>query len=106
MLGLAEAAQHLAVLAEALDDLDAVGALFAEAGKLRRLPVNLGVGEHALQLLRALLDLPQLVKQHRGSPGERHARPAAQLAGVVWRLYFRWNRSTRPAVSMNFCLPV
>src|SRR2546427_323712 len=89
-------------------DLSALtlGVLFAKPGELRRLTVDLGVGECALQLFRALLDLPQLVKQHRGSPGDGPARPAVQLAVVVWRLYFRWNRSTRPAVSMNFCLPV
>ena len=106
MARLAETAQDFAVLTEALDDLAAVGVLFAKPGELRRLTVDLGVGECALQLFRALLDLPQLVKQHRGSPGDGPARPAVQLAVVVWRLYFRWNRSTRPAVSMNFCLPV
>src|SRR2546427_551050 len=103
---LRETAQDFAVLTEAVDDLAAVGVLFAKPGELRRLTVDPGVGEGALQLFRALLDLPQLVKQHRGSPGDGPARPAVQLAVIVWRLYFRWNRSTRPAVSMNFCLPV
>jgi hypothetical protein len=34
--------------------------------------------------------------------------PAAEgyVAWAGWRLYFRWKRSTRPAVSMNFCFPV
>src|SRR2546430_14454932 len=67
-------AQDFAVLTEALDDLAAVGVLFAKPGELRRLTVDLGVGECALQLFRALLDLPQLVKQHRGSPGDGPAR--------------------------------
>jgi hypothetical protein len=50
----------------------------------------------------------------RGGPAaERGPGPLARetsvtsysVTGVV-RLYLRWNRSTRPAVSMSFCLPV
>ena len=45
-----------------------------------------------------------------GSPS-RARRPASALAEEAYadtggRLYLRWKRSTRPAVSTSFCLPV
>src|SRR5262249_30452365 len=40
--------------------------------------------------------------------GARSRRPRSACYEVAsgWRLYFFWNRSTRPAVSMSLCLPV
>src|SRR4029453_6893157 len=120
--GLADAAEHLAVSREALDDLDGVGMLFPEAGVLRGLGEDRRVRQEAGDLVRPLFDLAELVKQHRASPpprrgwarrtnknrrGSRHRRfRSSSYEVVVWRLYFRWKRSTRPAVSMSLCLPV
>src|SRR5204862_322850 len=84
----------------------------AEAGRAR---------DQALELLVAPLDLGEAVEhaltQRRGasaSPTPRLRRagdPRPRQAGVEpeplrLRPYLRWKRSTRPAVSTSFCLPV
>ena len=121
--GLADAAEHLAVGREALDDLHGIGMLLPEAGVLGRQAEDRRVRQEAGDLVRPLFDLAELVKQHRASAPLRRRWPrwtnknrresrrrrlpsASYEVVVVWRLYFRWKRSTRPAVSMSLCLPV
>src|SRR5207248_7446566 len=101
------------------DGLFEIGVFLAEARVVGLPGENGGVGERAVDLLRAFFDLTELVK-HRGSapPGQARPSEASCRARIVssgrypWagvagsRLYLRWKRSTRPAVSMNFCLPV
>jgi hypothetical protein len=39
-------------------------------------------------------------------PSGRLSEPTYPVFAAAPRLNLRWNRSTRPAVSMNFCFPV
>src|SRR2546421_12891065 len=102
-------------LGEPLDDLDRLGVLPAEARVLGRLREDGGIGQRASDLVRPLFDLTELVKQHRGSAPPANGNPAGahpsrsrsvRYDDALCRLYFRWKRSTRPAVSTSFCLPV
>src|SRR5437016_4152130 len=120
---LADAPQDVAVGGEALDDLDGLGVLLPEPGVLGGLAEDGGIGQRPRDLVGSLFDLAELVKQHRGSTrpfadavrwakkrpaGTRSHRPRSACYEVAsgWRLYFFWNRSTRPAVSMSLCFPV
>src|SRR2546426_378280 len=114
---LADAPEHIAVRGEALDDLDGVGVLLPEPGVLGGPAEDGGVGQRPGDLVGPLFDVAELVKQHRGSgrPFAGTARRANKKpAGIQphrlrneryedagWRRYFRWKRSTRPAVSMS-----
>src|SRR5204862_4363082 len=71
---------------------------------------------HVGDLLGALFDAAELIEQHGSAPRARwrdgeYGGPCPAPRGdydvvVGCRLYLRWKRSTRPAVSMSFCLPV
>src|SRR5262249_2708146 len=108
VLSLAHLAKNVAVPAEAPADLLPVGVLLGEAGVLGLLREDGGARQPPGDLLRPLFDLAELVKQHGGSAPPARKRPPrpAYCCAAGCRLYFRWKRSTRPAVSMSFCLPV
>src|SRR5437667_5791698 len=118
---LVEVARHALALAPADDRLLELGALLGELRELAPVGDDGRVRDQALQLLVAPLDLGEAVEhaltQHRGgsaSPTPRIRRagdPRPRQAGVEpeplrLRPYLRWKRSTRPAVSTSFCLPV
>src|SRR5262249_61084304 len=67
-----------------------------------------GVGRRSGVPLRPPFVLTELVNQQGGSAPPARKRPPrrAYCCAAGCRLYFRWKRSTRPAVSMSFCLPV
>src|SRR5438093_50132 len=64
---LADPPEYIAVLREALDDLDGVGVLLAEARVFGRLGEDGGIRQNPGDLVGSLFDLTELVKQHRGS---------------------------------------
>ncbi len=124
---LGDASENPPVVVELLDRLCEVSRGLGRPRVESGLTEHDRVGERTVQLTVALFDLAKLVK-HRSSsgagtdgtlarghaPGKRtrcrlearvaSSRPYASAATFL--LYFRWKRSTRPAVSMNFCLPV
>ena len=98
MTGLPEPLQHLAVLGEPLHGLDRLGVLPAETRVLGRLREDGGIGQHPGDLVRPLFDLPELVKQHRGSAPPANRKPAGthpsrsrsvRYDDALCRLYFR-----------------
>ena len=132
VLGFLDAGEHALVGAEGGDDLFQLGPRLGQPGVLgaaaRR--AGGGLGELSPQVLVPTLDRAQLIEHRRASrdvgdrewaspdgngsdtPGARdgHRGPACRTrryacAGGL-RPYLRWKRSTRPAVSTSFCLPV
>src|SRR3989440_302734 len=103
--GLAEPLEDVLVLGELLDDLLNVGVLFTQARVLGLLAEDRGVGESALDLMRALFDLAELIEQHGSAPhggdgtggfgGPWRGPPRDYWAAAGGRLYLRWKRSTR-----------
>ena len=127
--GLLEASQELLVLLELQDDLGELGRGLGGLGVGGRLADDGGIGHRAGQLAVPLLDLAKLVKHgapsrgigQTGTPrtetgteelfacrlrGAALGRPVPYPSASGFLLYLRWKRSTRPAVSRNFCLPV
>ena len=118
---LLDLARHALALAPAGDRLLELRPFPGELGELAPVGDDGRVRDQALQLLVASLDLGEAVEhrltQRRGgsaSPTPRIRRagdPRPRQAGAEpeplrLRPYLRWKRSTRPAVSTSFCLPV
>src|SRR5437867_4460131 len=118
---LLDLARHALALAPADDRLLELRPFPGELGELAPVGDDGRVRNQALQLLVASLDLGEavehrLTQRRRGgtspTPRTRRAgRPRPPQAGVEpeplrLRPYLRWKRSTRPAVSTSFCLPV
>src|SRR5438876_3925158 len=109
---LLDLACHVLALAPAGDRLLELGALPGAPRELAPVGDDGRVRDQALQLLIASLDLGEAVEHRLTHPRARRAgRPRPRQAGVEpeplrLRPYLRWKRSTRPAVSTSFRLPV
>src|SRR5262249_54793926 len=109
---------ELLPLAPAHDRLLEPGALAAERGELAPIRDDAGIDDEPLELVVAPLDLLQSLqhvrlRRKRGSAPRRSCcrgrvrRPPRHAdAGFPPLPYLRLKRSTRPAVSTSFCLPV
>src|SRR5256886_17702278 len=81
---LAEPPEHFTIFREPVDDVDRLGVLFAEARVLDGLREDGGIGQRTGDLVRSLLDLTELVKQHRAQrlpqqkPGWSPPQPVAE----------------------------
>src|SRR5581483_1100037 len=125
LLVLGDVALDALPLAPAGDRLLELRALARERRELAAVRDDGRVGDQPLELRVAALDLRQALehlssgKKRGGGRSSawtepRHRRPTGRPTrgyagwepGVPLRPYFRWKRSTRPAVSTSFCLPV